>query len=298
MTFLGRVTRMSRPVKRLMQVAIDCALIVLCFVTAMLLRLESGAFASDPWVWAVLAPVLPVTLAAFIKLGLYRAVIRYITGRALRVVFLGVALSGVAMSASAIVLNLPIPVSVPVIYAVLLFVSVGGIRFLARAMFLHSKIRHRQPILIYGAGSAGRQLAKALHQGVEYDPVAFVDDDRALHGSIVAGLRVLPPAHLPELIVKSRAQAILLALPTISRARRREVVSALEPLKIEVKILPGMADIVSGKAQFSDLRTISAEDLLGRDAIEPRADLMAAHTLGKVVLVSGAGGSIGAELCR
>jgi FlaA1/EpsC-like NDP-sugar epimerase len=298
MTFLGRVTRLSRPVKRLMQVGIDCTLIALCLAGAMLLRLESAAPLADLRVWAVLVPVTPVTLAAFIKLGLYRAVIRYITGRALRVVFLGVALSAVTMSASALVLDLPIPYSVPAIYAVLLFLSVGGIRFMARAMFLHSKVRHRQPILIYGAGSAGRQLVNALHQGAEYDPVAFVDDDRALYGSNVAGLRVLSPSRLPALIAESRARAILLALPNISKSRRREVISSLEPLGIEVKSLPGMSDIVSGKAQFTDLRTITPEDLLGRDPIEPRPDLMAANTAGKVVLVSGAGGSIGSELCR
>jgi FlaA1/EpsC-like NDP-sugar epimerase len=295
---LARVTSLSRPVKRLLQVTIDCALIASCLALAMVLRFDGVGVLSNPQVWSVLVPVTPLTIAAFIKLGLYRAVIRYITGRALRVVFLGVALSAAVMAASVAWLDLPIPGTVPAIYALLLFLSVGGIRFMARAMFNREKVGQRTPLLIYGAGEAGRQLVNALHQGGDYDPVAFVDDDRTLQGSSVGGLRVVSPARLPDLVAESKARTILLALPSIGRTRRREIIAALEPLGIEVKSIPGMADIVSGKARYSDLRTVTPEDLLGRDPIAPREDLMAANLTGKVVLVSGAGGSIGSELCR
>jgi FlaA1/EpsC-like NDP-sugar epimerase len=295
---LVRGTALSRPVKRFLQVMFDCALIAACLALAMALRTDGFSALSDAQVWIVLLPVLPLTITAFIKLGLYRAVIRYITVRALRVVLLGVTLSAAVMAASTALFGLPVPGTVPVIYALLLFLCVGGIRFMARAVFQHDKVRHRKPLLIYGAGEAGRQLANALHQDTEYDPIAFIDDDRTLHGSTVAGLRVWPRSRLPELIADTQARTILLALPSIGRARRREIIAALEPLGVEVKSIPGMADIVGDKARFQDVRVVTPEDLLGRDPIAPRDGLMGAHLTGKVVLVSGAGGSIGSELCR
>lgn len=295
---LVRIISLERPVKRLIQVALDVLLIVLCFAGAMALRLESLSFAWQPKVWAVLFPVGSLTIVAFVKLGLYRAIIRYITARALKVVLLGVGLSAAVMALSIALFDLPIPWAVPAIYAVLLFVAVGGIRFAARSMFMRDKVRQKTPLLIYGAGEAGRQMAHVLAQGPEYDPVAFIDDDPSLQGSTVGGLLVLPPTALKKLVRDLKARAILLAMPRLGQARRRAIMKMVEPFGLEVKSLPPHFEVLRGRAGWRDLRPVTPEDLLGRDPIAPREDLMAANVAGKSVMVTGAGGSIGSELCR
>mgnify|MGYP003670780818 CR=1 FL=1 len=295
---LSFLATLNRSTKRTLQVLCDAFLVVLCFFMAMGLRLESLAFASDPAVWLIPASVFPVTVLAFARLGLYRAVIRFISGQALLAILIGVAGSAVFMSLIATILGSNIPRSVPGIYAALLFISAGGIRFAMRTMFRKPALQNRAPVLIYGAGEAGRQLAHALANGREYAPVAFLDDDASLYTSSLAGRRVYSPAQAANLISELGVKTILLALPSVSRLRRREIVSRLEPLGVEVKSIPGMADIVTGRAGFTDLRNVTPEDLLGRDPVPPRAELMSRNIRGKVVLVTGAGGSIGSELCR
>lgn len=284
--------------KRLLLLVADLAVIVSCFVAAMALRLESLAFLADARVWLAFAPVLALTVAGYVAFGLYRAVLRYISGQVLVVILLNVALSSVALAVSAVLTGAPVPRSVPVIYAVLLLTGAAGLRYVFVLLFRRIDTRLRRPVIIYGAGEAGRQLAQALLAGPDYLPVAFVDDEASLHGVTVAGRRVAPPASLPRLIARHGARTILLAMPSIGRARRRQIVAELEPLGVEVKMLPGMADIVSGRATFSELRRVSPEDLLGRDPVPPRPELMCRNIRGKVVLVTGAGGSIGSELCR
>jgi len=295
---LSHFTGLSRIQKRSIQVAIDSFLIIFCFATAMTLRLEGLEFATDPQSWTVMFPVLALTIIAFVKLGLYRAIVRYISGRALKVVFLGVLLSTLVMSLSVYLFELPVPRAVPAIYGVLLFLSVGGSRFLARALIMQHKVREKTPVLIYGAGETGRRLAATLRQGLDYDPVAFIDDDKALEGSIVIGLRIESPSRIRKLMSETRAGAIFLAMPGIGRARRREIIATLEPLAIEVRSFVAGADERRGKIRIGDLRRIAPEDLLGRDPIAPREEMMTANITDKVVLVSGAGGTIGSELCR
>ena len=295
---LSFLATLNRSTKRLIQVLVDAFLVIACFFAAMALRLETTHFIANPLVWLVPALVVPVTVLIFARLGLYRAVIRFISGQAMVAILIGVATSAIATSLLAMLSGAPVPRSVPGIYAALLFISVGGIRFVMRAMFRKPALQNRTPVLIYGAGEAGRQLANALAHGREYLPVAFLDDDPTLHAATVAGKRVYAPARARVLIDEMQIRTILLAVPSVNRARRREIVAGLEPLGVEVKRIPGMADIVSGQASFTDLRNVTPEDLLGRDPVPPRGELMDRNIRGKVVLVTGAGGSIGSELCR
>lgn len=294
----AKLLHLNRVTKRIVQVVTDVVLIVVCFTAAMVLRLESMAFERDPVAWLALVPVVPITILAFRQLGLYRSILRFITGRAFRAIGIGVAVSVVTLIVSAQLMSAPLPRSVPIIYGVLLFLSTGGLRFFVRNILRQPVKSNRQPVAIYGAGEAGRQLQNALFHGSEYGPVAFIDDDPALQGTLIGGERVLAPTDLSELVNEEQVKAILLALPGISRARRREIVEQIEPLDIEIKTIPGMADIISGRASFSELRGVTPEDLLGRDPVPPSAELMSQNITGKVVLVSGAGGSIGGELCR
>lgn len=293
-----RIIDLNRRIKRILQVLADILLVVLCFFLAMVLRLEHAGFISDPTIWFSFLPVLPVTIFVFAKLGLYRSIVRYISGQALLSVGVGVLVSAIALFASLQVMSAPIPRSVPGIYALLLLLGVGGLRFAMRSLLRKPMRGGRKPVLIYGAGDSGRQLQNALLHGREFVPLAFIDDDPAMQQALVGGIRVYPPQHLSCLIEEMHVGTILLAVPSASRARRREIIQRLEPLNVEIKTIPGMEDIVSGRAAFSDLRRVKPEDLLGRDPVPERQDLMGQNITGKVVLVSGAGGSIGSELCR
>ncbi|MCC5983375.1 MAG: polysaccharide biosynthesis protein [Rhodobacteraceae bacterium] len=295
---IGGLLRLTRVQKRLIQIATDAVLVTICFIGAMWLRLEHVDFAANPDVWLAFLPVLPVAILAFWHIGLYRSILRFITAQAFIAIGAGVLAASAVLFLASQLLAAPIPRSVPGIFAILLFGAIGGVRFLMRSLIREPGADKRQPVIIYGAGEAGRQLQSALLHGREYRAVAFVDDDPALQGSLIGGRCVHAPSALPKLIEDHPKAPVLLALPSVSRSRRREIVAGLEQLGAEIRTIPGMADIVSGRASFSDLRRVTPEELLGRDPIPPSLDLMGQNITGKVVLVSGAGGSIGSELCR
>lgn len=294
----AKLIGLTRFKKRVVQVLADIILMVACFWLAMILRLESTGFSANPQVWVAFLPVVPVTVLTFRQLGLYRSVIRYITGQVFRLITLGVLVSAITLFVSSQLFAAPVPRSVPGIYAVILVLAAGGLRFLFRTILRLPMVSKRTPVAIYGAGASGRQLLNALLQGREYTPLFFIDDDPSLYNTLVSGHRVFPPARIAELVRDYHIRSILLAIPSASQARRREIIAEIGLIGLEIKTIPGIADIVSGRATFSELRRVSPEDLLGRDPVPPRPELMSRNITGKVVLVSGAGGSIGSELCR
>jgi len=289
---------LSRRKKVAVQVGTDTALIVLSFWAAMLFRLESTAYFDEPAVWAALAVSVLLTLIVFRGLGLYRVLVRYITGKILLPVGKGALVAAVSIYLAGIAFEAHLPRSVPIIFAVFVFLSVGGLRFVARTFLRNPDQLHKRPVVIYGAGQSGLQLLNSLFHGHEYAPVALVDDDPSLQNMVVGGLTVHAPDQIPRLVEHTGANVILLAIPSLGRARRREIVGSLEDLQLEIKTIPGMSDIISGRAKLSELRTVSAEDLLGRDPVAPVPDLLRRDIRGRVVMVTGAGGSIGSELCR
>lgn len=288
----------SRRTKLVLQVVSEIFVLFSCFILAMYLRLENFDFLNNKTVWMAFAISLPFTIATFFYLGFYRAVIRYITSRAARAILSGTAVSAVSLYVISQSLRLDVPRSVPFIYALLVMVSVGGLRFIARSIFRWEKTRLKSPVLIYGAGSAGRQLRMSLQFGSEYDPVVFVDDSPDLQGCEVGGIPVHSPENLEHLIEAYGIQAILLAIPSATRTERNAILNRLTPLPVSVQTIPGIADLVSGREKTTQLREVSVEDLLGRDPVQPRIDLLDRNIRDKVVLVTGAGGSIGSELCR
>ncbi len=289
---------LERRTKRLIQVAADVFLLVASFLLAMMLRLGEFSLPAQPEVWLMLALIVPPTIFLFVILGFYRAIVRYVEDAALRTVLIGVFASGVMMLAAIVIGQLPVPRSVPVIYMLLALFGIGGVRLMMRTTYRRSQYRAKVPVIIYGAGTSGRQLMVSLVRGPEYMPVAFVDDAKELHGADVGGVRVHNPKDLQTLVMATGARALLLALPSLSRRERSAVLDRIGPLPVQVRTVPGMADLVSGKAEVSDLREVAIEDLLGRDPVPPQADLMMANIRDKVVMVTGAGGSIGSELCR
>jgi FlaA1/EpsC-like NDP-sugar epimerase len=296
--YIEHFSILSRRNKIALQLALDTILVAISFLGAMLFRLESLDFLGQPAIWGAFLSSITATLLAFWGLGLYRVVVRFITGRILIIIGKGAVVAAISLYATGTFFDASIPRSVPIIFAVFAFLSVGGLRFAARTYLRNSNHLNKRPVIIYGAGEAGLQLLNALFHGHEYLPVALVDDDPSLQNLGIGGLRVYAPDRIPRLIHETGARVILLAIPRMGRARRREIVSALEDLQLEIKTIPGMSDIISGKAKISELRTVSAEDLLGRDPVAPDTELLGRNITGRVVMVSGAGGSIGSELCR
>ncbi|MEP2639954.1 nucleoside-diphosphate sugar epimerase/dehydratase [Roseobacter sp.] len=289
--------RLPRFQKRLLQIVTDVILLTASFIAAMALRLDSFEFmwSRDPWI--AISITLPVTISIFIRSGFYRAVVRYISSRALKTVFWGVLASSVFLLVASQVSGLFVPRSVPGIYALLAFFSVGGVRFVLRELFFSHQRSGRTPVLIYGAGASGRDLAKVLGEGREYTAIGFVDRNKALHGSDIMGLRVYPPARLPQLLADHGIAIVMLALPRLMRSERKEIIDTLAEYAVRVQTVPELDEIVGGRAQVSEIREVAPEDLLGRDPIAPDQALMTRNISGKVVLVTGAGGSIGSELC-
>ena len=293
-----RLVGLSRGRKRMIQLATDAGLIMASFLGAMVLRLDNAQFLARPGSWAVLAILVPVSLLVFIRLGFYRAIIRYITSRAYMTLLAGVLISTGTLVLTSWLLQVGVPRSVPVIYALLALVLLGGLRFAMRQFLLMGSKRPRTRVIIYGAGTSGRQLQLSLVNGPEYLPVAFVDDDSALQGRFIGNCQILRPDDLPQIIRDYTATTLLLAMPSVSRGERARVLHRIGKLPIQIQTIPGIADLVSGRTQINEIRDVPVEDLLGRDPVPPRPELMDHDIRGRVVMVTGAGGSIGSELCR
>jgi FlaA1/EpsC-like NDP-sugar epimerase len=233
-------------------------------------------------------------------LGLYRSVVRFLGHQAVFAVAFATALSGVLLGLLNLALGMDaLSWSVVAIYSCLALLYVAGSRFVVRYYLL---TRYLQPtvarVAIYGAGEAGARLSAILSTTRAFDPLVFIDDNRNLQGRMVNGIKVFSPDHLPELIKDRKIDRILLALPSLSRRRRLEILSALEPLGLHVQTVPEFEQLVTGNASVADIREVDVGDLLGRDSVPPKAGLFDACIRDRVVMVTGAGGSIGSELCR
>jgi FlaA1/EpsC-like NDP-sugar epimerase len=288
----------NRRVKLLLKIMLDVSLVVFSLIFAMLLMhgVTPSLFSAGNAI--VLTGVSLVAVATFAERGLYRAVLRYITGSALRAIVPGVVTATLVLAIGMAGLNGQFSAPVLVLFALLLLFCMGGSRLFLRWLLRFPTSPGRLPAIIYGAGAAGQQLVGALHLTSDYMPVAFVDDDALLQGTTVSGVPVLAPRELRRLINQWKVREVLMAMPSLTRTRRRKIVSRLEAMGVEVKTIPSMSDVVRGDARFTDLRPVTPQDLLGRDPVPPQPELMQKTLTGKVVMVTGAGGSIGGELCR
>ncbi|MFA0028067.1 polysaccharide biosynthesis protein [Vibrio breoganii] len=295
---LKYIWNLPRVSKRIISVIIDSFFIISSYYAAHWARLGDLIWLpkyDNPY---VLLGTIIITIFAFTKLGLYRAVLRYLTFHALYVVSIGTIISTVSIALLAYYLNSDVPRSVPIIYGAFLALSCGGVRLIVRVLVSQSFSKTRKNVLIYGAGSAGRQLSLALRSSETHKVVGFIDQDKTLENTVLMGLKVLKIEQVEKHIDRHNVQQILLAIPSASRARRKAILDDLVHLSAEVLTIPDMGDIVSGKAKIDEFKDVAIEDLLGRDPVEPQQALMEANIKDKVVMVTGAGGSIGSELCR
>lgn len=294
---------LPRSGKRLLALAVDAFLCAFTVWMALCLRLDSWVVIQGNQWWAV-ALSLFLALPIFVIFGLYRAIFRYAGWAALMAVIRAVVIYGV-IYAGALVIWAPVgvPRTLGLLQPPLLLLAVGGSRLLARywlsGLYLSQLQLNALPkVLIYGAGSAGRQLAAAMANSQEMRAVGFLDDDALLHGQVLHGLTIYNPNQLSACVAKLGVSDVLLAIPSVSRQRRNQIIELTRTAKVSVRTLPGVMDLAQGRVQISDLRELDIEDLLGREAVPPDDALLSMNIRHKVVLVTGAGGSIGSELCR
>lgn len=295
---LETLLNLSRVHKRIISIIVDTGLISVAFFLSYWTRLgHIRLIDSTDFIFVLSATVL-VTLIAFIKLGLYRAVLRYMSFKALAVIMLGSLISAVSLVIFSFFAESFIPRTVPLIYFCYVFILCGGVRALVRYIVGLNLDKDNESVLIYGAGANGRQLAVMLRHSYRYRIKGFIDDNPKLHKSSVLGYKVYPNSAIKKLVAKHHIQVILLAIPSASRTERKQVIDSLLPLKVKVRTIPDMEDILQGKTKINELREVNVEDLLGRDPVKPNQTLLEKNIKNQVVMVTGAGGSIGSELCR
>ncbi|MEX5340057.1 polysaccharide biosynthesis protein [Pseudomonas sp. I2] len=305
---------LPRRYKRALQVLTDVFLVWFALWLAFLVRLgiDDIYYPLQIHYWLFLAaPAIAIPI--FIRFGMYRAVMRYFGNDALIAIAKAVSLSSLILS---LVVywhsnhTATVPRSIVFNYWWLSLVLIGGLRLTMRQYFLGDWFAARQhvpftnrdnglpKVAIYGAGAAGNQLVAALRIGRAMRPVAFIDDDESVADRVISGLQVFHGRDIQKMIDITGAEEILLAIPSASRARRREILGNLEHFPLHVRSVPGFMDLASGRVKVDDIQEVDIADLLGRDAVPAQRDLLARCVTGQVVLVTGAGGSIGAELCR
>ncbi|KKD61330.1 nucleoside-diphosphate sugar epimerase [Grimontia sp. AD028] len=284
--------------KRIISIIYDLLAVIFSFYFAMALRLDSVHIPFGFKEALCLAVTGSVTVFCFIKLGMYRAILRYMMMPAVGNIFIAVVLSSITLALSGFFLQAFIPRSVPFIYAGIAMIMLGAPRIIIRTVYYHYYRRQKPNVFIYGAGSTGRDLAYALIQGDEYHPVVFLDDDPKKVGQIITGVRVYPADEFDRLMSLYEPVKLLLAINNINKGERLRLLDKLSNWPIEVQSVPSVEDIASGKALATEIRDLEIEDLLGREPVKPDLKLMSKNITGKNILVTGAGGSIGSELCR
>lgn len=295
---LEKIVELPRNIKQTMLLVVDMAFVCVAMWLAVAFRFGHTDFALGPVEYACAAITLAATSVIFLRQGLYRAVVRYMGQQAIWAIITAVSYSTLVLGASVFFTQAEVPRSMPFFYWVLALLGVGGSRLAVRAYY-QTKLRSlTKNVIIYGAGESGRQLLTALHHGDQYRVVAFVDDDVRLQRAVINGLRVAAPDAMEDLIKEHNITQVLLAIPSASAERRREIINSLVGLPVHVRTVPKIHELVAGRAAVNQIQDIDLDDLLGREPVPPHPELIDRCITDKVVMVTGAGGSIGAELCR
>ena len=297
------VLALPRSVKRMLALTADVCLCVLTVWLAICFRFEAWvSLQGNQWLAVALSPLLAIPL--FIVSGLYRAIFRYVDREAFMAVLRAVSIYTLIYSTIFTAIGFAdVPRTIGILQPVLLLLSVGALRLLARNLLgePYAKIlatAQAPNVLVYGAGSSGVALAKSLAQEKSMRVLGFLDNNPSLHNGQLMGINVYNPKDISELVSRLNIKDVFLALPSITRAERNAILLQLRSARVSVRTLPTLSDLAQGRIQASELRELDLEDLLGREAVAPQSELLEKNTRGKTVLVSGAGGSIGSELCR
>jgi len=302
-----KIINLSRFKKQIIMSFCDAIFIILVLLVSFSLRLGLWYVPNGGLTLIIYgAPIIAIPV--FIQFGLYRAIIRYIDFKALWSVVQAASLYALIWGIISLMSSVDgLPRSVILINWILSILLIGSLRIFAHAMlsgnfklavFNAQNKNNQKRALVYGAGDAGIQLSSALEHSSEFNPVGFIDDAKELHGKNIRGLNIYSANDIITIIEKLQVDEILLAIPSASRSKRVSIINALEPYSVAVRMLPGVSELAKGKISISDLREVSMDDLLGRDVVKSNKELLGKNITNKVVMVSGAGGSIGSELCR
>ena len=294
------LSNLSRRQKQMLAMAMDFISLPVLLAIAIWLRYEGlNAELLRHYFWLLVAAPL-ISIPLFARIGLYRAVVRFIDQKIIGVIVLGASVSVLALTFVSLMLHI-----LPISRAVFGFFWMGSIFYLSASRFAArhwlarvSLLEDAIPVCIYGAGQAGAQLAAMMRHDSQYVCVAFVDDNPQKHAALIGGVRVYAPQELGKLIAKFEIRELLLAMPSISRSRHKQILDQLEPFKLKIRLTPSLKTLMSGQLKMQDVREVEVEDLLGRDPVEPDQRLLSQCIRAQHVAVTGAGGSIGSELCR
>jgi len=295
---INKLLNLSRTKKQLIFLLIDLVFLFLVLISAFSIRLGYWYWPDKDLLWLLI--ISPAFAAPFFfHFGLYRSVIRYIGFDAIWAIFQAVSLYALLWGIFTFMIAVEgIPRSVILINWMFAIVAVCSVRMFARWLINSLQISETTNVMVYGAGAAGRQLSIALDISNEYNPVAFIDDDTDIQGSYIGGLEVFSQIQFEKNFDKKNVTEVLLAIPSISASRRSEIINFLEPYNILVRSLPGVAELAQGKVKIADLHEVNVKDLLGRVSVPPNKNLLGLNINDKVVMVTGAGGSIGSELSK
>lgn len=302
-SIINTVLSISRPKKRILALSADIVLCLVSVFVAFYLRLGQWVMPEGKQ-WLTVGASIAIALPLFVSFGFYRAIFRYAGWSALGAVAKAAIIYFFTYATFFTLIGIStVPRTLGIIQPIVLFLAIGFSRVLVRFWlgggYIELIQKNQVPrVIIYGAGSAGRQLAAALSRNREMQIVGFLDDDPSLQGSVLNGLPIHSPKKLAATIAKLQIDDVLLALPSINRKRRNDILNAIRATHTGVRTLPGLTDLAQGKVRVNDLRELDIEDLLGREMVAPNQLLLAKNITGKTVLVTGAGGSIGSELCR
>jgi FlaA1/EpsC-like NDP-sugar epimerase len=299
----SQLLSLPRSTKQALVLGADVLAVFLATWLAFSLRLGVLHWPQGSVWWAYAIPPF-ISVPLFIQMGMYSAVFRYSGMAVLRTVCVAIGIYGVIYFTALLLMAWPnVPLSVGVTQPVLFLCLLGALRFMARQWLSQPTLQQRTgpaaaKLVIYGAGAAGVQIAMALSRSHEFELIAFVDDDEHIQGRHINGIPVWSADELPAKSLALDVSDLLLAMPSVSRTRRNQILAAVRPLPLHVRSLPALTDLANGRIALADIRELDVEDLLGRAPVEPDEVLLGQNLTAKVIMVTGAGGSIGSELCR
>jgi FlaA1/EpsC-like NDP-sugar epimerase len=300
-SILRKLVEFSRFKKQLIMLFLDSFILISALLISFSIRLGYWYWPENDLILILIfsSPIIAIPL--FFVFGIYQSILRYIGFKSLWSILQAVSFYALAWGISGFMImgtDQGIPRSIIIINWLLVLIAIVGVRIFARLIFNNNSSIDAKNVVIYGAGSAGRQLSNALLESNEYKIVGFIDDNSALEGQSINEIKVFNVSKLDKLIKKNNIKEILLAIPSSSQNRRNKIIEFLKSFPLIVRSLPGVTELAQGKVSVNDLRVININDLLGRNSVVPNKQLMSLNVKDKVVMITGAGGSIGSELCR
>ena len=289
---------LSRIKKQIFQIFCDVIFFLTSFLLALVIQNEPIIDFMSANVWFILTLAVIVNLSTFSILGLYRTVIRYISTESIKYVGIGILNSAVCIFIFSQILEIKISINIILVFCLLLFLLSFGTRTFLKQIYTNSLQKNKKSIAIYGAGNAGLQILNAISGGSDYSTKIFIDDNENLIGRRISGINIYSMSQAEKIFSKNYIDVLLIAIPNLSQEVKKRILNQVQKYPMQIKVIPSFKDLIEGTIEVNDLKTLSIIDLLGRDIVKPDLKLMSKNINNNVVLVTGAGGSIGSEICR